>query len=138
MFRIRFLFIVMLVLSSAHLMNAQFTLDGRRPFFDSRTKIYLLPVPEDYFGKPCTLSFVPDDSISWVSQDAWYVTDNMYFRNLKIDRAETQFDDSVDTYADMVYEKAKSRYEEMKREGYYLADASECFYLYELTMNGRA
>lgn len=89
MFRIRFLFIVMLVLSSAHLMNAQFTLDGRRPFFDSRTKIYLLPVPEDYFGKPCTLSFVPDDSISWVSQDAWYVTDNMYFRNLKSDTTYT-------------------------------------------------
>ncbi|MBR4169916.1 MAG: DUF1015 domain-containing protein [Lachnospiraceae bacterium] len=57
---------------------------------------------------------------------------------LKIDRAETQFDDSVDTYADMVYEKAKSTYEEMKKEGYYLVDASECFYLYELTMKGRA
>ncbi len=57
---------------------------------------------------------------------------------LKIDRAETQFDDSVDTYADVVYEKAKETYEQMKKEGYYLPDPSECFYLYELTMNGRA
>ncbi len=89
MIRIRFFLIILLMFSSAHLMNAQFILDGRRPFFDNRTKTYLLPVPEDYFGKPCTLSFVPDDSISWVSQDAWYVTDKMYFRNLKSDTTYT-------------------------------------------------
>ena len=32
---------------------------------------------------------------------------------LKIDRAETQFDDSVDTYADCVYEKAREQLDEM-------------------------
>ena len=36
---------------------------------------------------------------------------------LKIDRAETQFDDSVDTYADCVYEKARETLEEMIADG---------------------
>ncbi|MCR5221937.1 MAG: DUF1015 family protein [Lachnospiraceae bacterium] len=57
---------------------------------------------------------------------------------LKIDRAETQFDDSVDTYADVVYEKARDIYLSMKEEGQFVQDAKPCLYLYELTMNGRA
>ncbi len=39
---------------------------------------------------------------------------------LKIDRAETQFDDSVDTYADCVYEKARETLEEMIADGSFL------------------
>ncbi len=57
---------------------------------------------------------------------------------LRIDRAETQFDDSVDTYAECVYDKAKEMYEDMKKEGQYVADSKACYYLYELTMDGRA
>lgn len=57
---------------------------------------------------------------------------------LKIDRAETQFDDSVDTYADCVYARAKETYEEMKKEGYYLRDEQPAYYLYELTMDQRS
>jgi len=57
---------------------------------------------------------------------------------LRIDRAETQFDDSVDTYAECVYDKAKEMYEDMKKQGQYIADTSACYYLYELTMDGRA
>ena len=57
---------------------------------------------------------------------------------LKIDRAETQFDDSVDTYDPKVYEKARDTYLSMKEEGYFIADENENYYLYELTMNGRA
>ena len=34
---------------------------------------------------------------------------------LRIDRAETQLDDSVDTYDDRVYEKARELFEEMLR-----------------------
>ncbi|MBQ7582240.1 MAG: DUF1015 domain-containing protein [Lachnospiraceae bacterium] len=56
---------------------------------------------------------------------------------LKIDRAETQLADSVDTYADAVYDKARETYLEMKKEGYFIQDQNACFYLYELTMNGR-
>lgn len=56
---------------------------------------------------------------------------------LKIDRAETNFSDDVDTYADEVYEKAKSLIGEWKENGTFVSDEAECYYLYELTMNGR-
>ena len=36
---------------------------------------------------------------------------------LKIDRAETNFDDSVDTYAPEVYQKAKELLQKDKQEG---------------------
>ena len=57
---------------------------------------------------------------------------------LKIDRAETQFDDSVDTYDPVVYERARDTYLEMKRDGYFVADEKPCYYIYELTMDGRS
>lgn len=57
---------------------------------------------------------------------------------LKIDRAETQFDDSVDTYDDRVYEKARETLDEMIADGSFLMDDKPCFYVYELTMNGRS
>lgn len=57
---------------------------------------------------------------------------------LKIDRAETQFDDSVDTYADCVYEKARTILDEMIADGSFITDCVPCFYIYELTMDGRS
>lgn len=56
----------------------------------------------------------------------------------KIDRAETNFDDSVDTYAPEVYQKAKEILNEEIARGIYEKDDSEAYYIYELTMNGRA
>ena len=56
---------------------------------------------------------------------------------LKIDRAETQFDDSVDTYADCVYEKAREQLDEMINDGSFITDKDKAYYIYELTMNGR-
>ncbi len=57
---------------------------------------------------------------------------------LAIDRAETQFPDSVDTYADCVYECARDSYYRMKEQQYYRSDETPCYYIYELTMNGRS
>lgn len=57
---------------------------------------------------------------------------------LKIDRAETQFDNSVDTYDDRVYEKARETLDKMIADGSFLMDEKPCFYVYELTMNGRS
>lgn len=57
---------------------------------------------------------------------------------LRIDRAETQFDDTVDTYADVVYQRALDTYSDMKGKGYYKYDDKACYYIYELTMDGRA
>lgn len=57
---------------------------------------------------------------------------------LKIDRAETQFDDSVNMYADCVYEKAKEILWDMVKEEQFITDKAPYYYIYELTMNGRS
>jgi uncharacterized protein (DUF1015 family) len=57
---------------------------------------------------------------------------------LKIDRAETAFADSVDTYDDKVYAKAKETLYSMIDEGLFLTEEMECYYVYELIMNGRS
>lgn len=57
---------------------------------------------------------------------------------LAIDRAETGFDDSVDTYAPQVYERAARLLQERISEGSFRRDDSPCYYLYEQVMNGRS
>lgn len=57
---------------------------------------------------------------------------------LRIDRAETQFDDSVDTYADCVYEKARELLDGEIADQVFLEDGEDAYYIYQLTMNGRA
>ena len=56
---------------------------------------------------------------------------------LKIDRAETQFDDSVNTYAPEVYQRAHDTLWNMIEKGDFIRDDKPCYYIYELTMNGR-
>ena len=57
---------------------------------------------------------------------------------LAVDRAETNFPDTVDTYDDCVYEKAAELLNEMMDKGYLVQDGAECFYLYEQIMEGRS
>lgn len=57
---------------------------------------------------------------------------------LKIDRAETQFDDSVDTYDPKVYAKAKELLDGMIADGTFIKDKDSSYYIYELIMNGRS
>lgn len=57
---------------------------------------------------------------------------------LKIDRAETWFPDSIDTYNPKVYAKAKELLQGMVEEGILLSEEQECYYVYELIMNGRS
>lgn len=57
---------------------------------------------------------------------------------LNIDRAETQFSDDVDTYADCVYEKARELIDSQIADGIYVTDTGDHYYLYELTMDGRS
>lgn len=57
---------------------------------------------------------------------------------LAVDRAETQFGEEVDTYADCVYEKADQMLREKIQEGKFVQDPTPCFYLYELTMDGHS
>lgn len=57
---------------------------------------------------------------------------------LNIDRAETQFDDCVDTYDPQVYTKAKQLLDERIDDGTYLTDQDLAYYVYELIMDGRS
>lgn len=57
---------------------------------------------------------------------------------LNIDRAETQFDDSVDTYAPCVYQKASELLHKWMEDGTLIKDQKNCYYIYELIMNGRS
>lgn len=57
---------------------------------------------------------------------------------LAIDRAETQFSDDVDTYADCVYDKAKEMLWDRVAKGEYVQEDEKCYYVYELVMDGRS
>lgn len=57
---------------------------------------------------------------------------------LAVDRAETQFSEDVDLHDPKVYAKAKEILEQWQQEGILLQDEDECYYVYELTMNGRS
>ena len=71
-------------------------------------------------------------------QEAKAIVEKNPLSFLMVDRAETQFDDSVDTYAPQVYERAARTLAAWQQEGILKEDPEECYYLYELTMNGRA
>ncbi len=57
---------------------------------------------------------------------------------LRIDRAETQFSEDVDTYADCVYEKARQMLREEIEEGRFVRDDEKYYYVYQLVMDGRS
>lgn len=57
---------------------------------------------------------------------------------LRIDRAETQFEEQVDIHDPKVYQKAKELLEEMIEQGQFIQDREECYYIYELTMENRS
>lgn len=57
---------------------------------------------------------------------------------LNIDRPETQFDETVDTYDSRVYDKAKELLSSWIQNEIFLVEEQPCYYIYELTMGGRA
>ncbi|NLP15728.1 MAG: DUF1015 domain-containing protein [Clostridiales bacterium] len=57
---------------------------------------------------------------------------------LRIDRAETNFSDDVSTYDAKVYMKARELLQEMIEQGNLVVDNEECYYVYELVMDGRS
>ena len=57
---------------------------------------------------------------------------------LAIDRAETSFPDDVDTYDERVYKKAHDMLWDRINKGDFVKDDKKVYYIYELTMDGRA
>lgn len=56
---------------------------------------------------------------------------------LRIDRAETMLDDSVDTYDEIVYQKAHDELWNAIDRGDFVKEDTECYYIYRQIMNGR-
>lgn len=89
------------------------------------------PIPD----KAAVIAALPYDVYN--RQEAKEVVKDNPDSFLNIDRAETQFDDSVDTYAECVYEKAHDLLWEKIDRGDFLREEDPCYYIYELTMDGR-
>ena len=79
-------------------------------------------LPYDVFSRQEAYEKVKDDTYSF----------------LRIDRPETQFPADYDMYAPEVYEKAGSMLRDMIREGLFIKEEREAYYVYELVMNGRS
>lgn len=56
---------------------------------------------------------------------------------LNIDRPETQFADDADMYGEEVYRKAHELLWKQVEDGTFLTEKKRCYYIYELTMDGR-
>lgn len=56
---------------------------------------------------------------------------------LNIDRPETQFAQDIDMYEDKVYRKAHDLLWERVADGSFIKEEKHCYYIYELTMDGR-
>ena len=55
---------------------------------------------------------------------------------LRIDRAEVNFEKGVDQYSDKIYETARDLLNTMIKEGIFLEEEKECFYIYEQIFKG--
>ncbi|MDD3205507.1 MAG: DUF1015 family protein [Lachnospiraceae bacterium] len=71
-------------------------------------------------------------------EEAKRIVEKEPFSFLQIDRAETLFSDDVDMYSAQVYQKAHDTLWDMVKKGQFVQEDKECYYLYELTMNGRS
>ena len=71
-------------------------------------------------------------------EEAAKKVENDRYSFLRIDRPETQFPKDQDMYAPEVYKKAAEMLEKMQKEGSFVQDAKACYYIYELTMDGRS
>lgn len=91
-----------------------------RPIPEAASRVAALPY--DVYSRKEALAEVTKEPLSF----------------LKIDRAETQFPDDVDTYDPRVYAKAKELLEAMISDGTFIIEETPCYYIYELTMDGRS
>ena len=87
-------------------------------------------------GKEADIAALPYDVYN--REEARKAVEGKPLTFLRIDRAETQLSEETDIYAPEVYQKAKELLWGMVENGDFLQDDKPCYYLYELTMNGRS
>lgn len=86
-------------------------------------------------GKAAQIAALPYDVYN--REEATKVVEAQPESFLGIDRAETNFPLSVDTYDACVYAKAKELLWARVANGDFIRENKRCYYIYELTMNGR-
>lgn len=94
--------------------------DSVRPREDVASKVAALPY--DVYNREEALEEVLKEPLSF----------------LKVDRAETQFAKDFNPYDDKVYEKARDILQNMIKDGLLIKEGKDCYYVYELTMDGRS
>ena len=87
-------------------------------------------------GKEADIAALPYDV--YIREEARKAVEGKPLTFLRIDRAETQLSEETDIYAPEVYQKAKELLWGMVENGDFVQDDKPCYYLYELTMNGRS
>lgn len=86
-------------------------------------------------GKAAKIAALPYDVYN--RAEATKVVERNSESFLRIDRAETQFPISVDMYDDRVYARAHDTLWELIDNGTFIKEDQKCYYIYELTMDGR-
>lgn len=86
-------------------------------------------------GKAAKIAALPYDVYN--RTEATKVVERNSESFLRIDRAETQFPISVDMYDDRVYARAHDTLWELIDNGTFIKEDQKCYYIYELTMDGR-
>ena len=57
---------------------------------------------------------------------------------LRVNKAELEFDDSVSSYSEEVYQRGKDNLQRLSDLGLMIRDDKPSFYIYEITMNGKS
>lgn len=57
---------------------------------------------------------------------------------LRVNKAEIDFDNSVDPYSEQVYQRGKENLQRLINDGLMIRDRQPCFYLYRLTWRGKS
>lgn len=86
-------------------------------------------------GKAAEIAALPYDVYN--RNEATQYVENHPESFLNIDRAETQFPLSVDMYDERVYQRAHDMLWEKVENGTFIREDKKCYYVYELTMQGR-
>ena len=92
----------------------------------------LRPIPE----KASSVAALPYDVVT--REEAKLIGDKNPDSFLHVDRPEMDLPDETDLYDAKVYDKARENLQNMERNGILKQDETPCYYIYELTRNGRS
>ena len=78
----------------------------------------------------------PYDVLS--AKEAREIVDKSPNSFLRVNKAELEFDDSVSSYAEEVYQRGKDNLQRLSDLGLMVRDEKPCLYLYRITMDGKS